>query len=203
MSPEAGGHRRGNRPHADDVVRHLGDYFPDHDLDQPVVLSSSSADDLTDSVTPALNFGNNNYTSEDQDTPIPGPSTSQHRMRNISSSRLSQSRPTNFNSLSFSQRPGRATNTNSADPRILGALSGPHTQDENNISSPATSLGGGGRLGYTKSIRRLAEEQVRRQSNPGSARRQTFWDFKMEELKKLPPTPVSGQQRPPFIEDDH
>ncbi|KXN83851.1 MAP kinase kinase kinase mkh1 [Leucoagaricus sp. SymC.cos] len=211
-------HRRGNRPNADDVVRHLGDYFPDHDLDQQVfVQPSSSLDDLTDRLgnLSALEYSRGNDYTFDEESSIPAPSTSAPssratRMLSPSPVRLpTLRRPTSFSrsSSSPSSRPrtGYTTPTNTSDRGLTINRANYH---ENTIIPNDVSLlehnNQGTRLGYTKSVRRLAEEQAtKRQSNPGKARRRTLWDIKMEEVKGLPPLTGSNQQRRDDSDYDH
>lgn len=66
------------RPSVDDVVRHLGTYFPDHDLDQLVIVPSPSIH-LTERPTTPYRYGD--LASAADNETAPGPSTPyQHRL---------------------------------------------------------------------------------------------------------------------------
>lgn len=194
------------RPNASDVVRDLGNYFPDHDLDQPVVVPPSSTDDLAE--RPINSTSNSSHSSHGdrtfgEDATAPSPSTSrQNRMTGLIPSRIF-SRPTSLNPFSSSHRGGYVTRREQPSISNDSDATGRHTHHypENTAAGPSSAVddSGGRRLGYTKSIRRVAEE---RQSNPDKARRRTLWDIKMEELKKLPPTPGSGRQHQSDNDDD-
>lgn len=192
------------RPNASDVVRRLGDYFPDHDLDQPVVVPSSSTDDLTERPTPSIPPPGRPHrvTRNFEDETTPGSSTSQqHRMTGLISGRFSFSQPSSLNLFS-SLRTGSATRREQPSPPSSSSANRRYTNHppESAAASPVSrsDANSSRRLGYTKSIRRVAEE---RQSNPDKARKRTLWGIKMEELRALPPTPGSSRQNDSGFDD--
>ncbi|KAF9455107.1 Pkinase-domain-containing protein [Macrolepiota fuliginosa MF-IS2] len=190
--------QRGNRPNTDVIVRHLGVYFPDHDLDQPVVVPAASVDDLTESFNPALTEADNNHhMSRHESLPSNLNNTPAISNASPSPSRLSRLRQSNFNPLS-SRRGDRAyqLNPQGAGPSITTGASTSANPALGASPDPLGAPGNSGRLAYAKSIRRIAEEQAsKRSSNPGAHRR-TLWDIKMEELKTLPPLPGANQPQP-------
>lgn len=177
-------HRGDNRPNADDVVRHLGEYFRGHDLDQPIVTPVASVDDLTDNSNPTPDEIDDNRES------TPGPSSLNSSAAISSSpSRFSRLLVSNFNPSSSHRTDKRHTH-NPESLHTSASASNSTTPFPRTSPSPGNVDVNNGKPTRAKTIRRIAEEQAsKRMSNPGKARRQTLWDFKMEELK-TPPPPV-------------
>lgn len=182
-------HQPGNRPDAHDIVRDLGFYFRDHDLDQPVITAASSVDELTEDFTAALDDVGNREDDDDHGRarallqPITSGGPSKH----------SHLRPASSVSLPYDHkhpmRLGPSKISSAASTYVPQGEAIPRVHDTNN---------GIARSGYRKSIRRIVEElESKRLSHPEKIRRRTFWDFKMEELPGLPGPPL-----PPDSDED-
>ena len=167
------------RPNIDDVVQNLYTYFPNRDLDQPIVVQLPSIN-LTEESTDRYYYGDPVFARDNENRS--GPSTShQHRVTRPITGQTPFLCPSVLTRFSSSHRPEYTVNRERpADFSNLGIDSSHTDHHRGNITATPTSAHPGVRLEKTKTIRQVAEE---RQLNPNKAHRHTLWDIKMEEVK--------------------
>ena len=168
------------RPNADDVVQHLGTYFPNRDLDQPIVVQSPSINLTEKESTDRYYYGD--LVSARENDIASGPSTShQHRVTRPITGQTSFPCPSIPTRFSSSHRPEYTANRERPGDLSNLGIDSSHTDHHcGNIAATPTLAHPDVRLERVKTIRQVAEE---RQLNPNKAHRRTLWDIKMEEVK--------------------
>ncbi len=147
----------------------MGDYFPNHDLDRPVVLPAFADDAAQEFRVDLVDGGSDFSTAERGPAPVES-GVQNHASNGVNPSRLS--RLSNL-ALRFSSRPGGSSSNLRLSPGSEAALLGTSIPFSVNNNCGRQRNGQDG-LGHVKSIRKIAEEQAsKRQSNPGKAHRQT------------------------------
>jgi len=165
------------RPNVNDVVQHLGTYFPNRDLDQPIVALSPSIN-LTEKSTERYYYGDMVFV-EDNET-APRPSTShQHKVTRPITGQTSFPCPSIPTRFSSSHRPEYTVNRERPADFSNLEVDSSRTHHHRGDIAP-TSAHTNVRLERTKTIRQVTEEW---QLNPNKTHRRTLWDIKMKEVK--------------------